>query len=105
MPKGIIETLEMVQVNEQQRQRLILADGTMQLAVEAFLHEPPVKEAGQRIADRLVAKSFAKTQAGQGQRDLSRHGGGQALLQVLPSFRTSPGCRVGGVAVFKMQET
>jgi len=82
----VVETLEMVEVHEDDGEWAIFAAGTAQFAVEGLLHEAAVEEAGEGIADGLFAERFAKAQAGERKRDLAGDGGGEALLRLLQGF-------------------
>ena len=44
---------------------MVLADGALHFPLEGFFHETTIEKPGQWIADGLVTKGFAKTQAGQ----------------------------------------
>ena len=65
MTEGIVEALEMIEVDEQDRYRMVLADGALHFPLQRFLHEAAIEKPGQRIANGLVTQGLAKTQAGQ----------------------------------------
>ena len=86
MTEGIVEALEVVEVNKENRYRMVLADGALHFPLQGFFHETTIEEPGQRIADGLVPQGFAKPQAGQRKGDLSRDRGASRVEQssILP---------------------
>lgn len=54
MPIGIVEVLEMIDIQHEDREWDLAAFGALELAFERNLHEVPVKQACKRIPDRLV---------------------------------------------------
>src|SRR5580700_9985818 len=71
MTVGIVELLEVVEVENQNAEGLFGAGATAGLAVEDFGQVAAVIEAGQRILDRLRAQRLAQSNVGHGQADLA----------------------------------
>ena len=65
MTEGVVEALEVIEVDKQNLNWMILPDGALHFSFERFLHKAAIEKPGQRITDGLVTKSFAKTQTGQ----------------------------------------
>ena len=53
---NIVEALEVIEIEEHNGERTALTSGALQLAVKRLLHEAAVEEAGERVANGLVAK-------------------------------------------------
>ncbi|MNH01517.1 hypothetical protein D3C79_607380 [compost metagenome] len=56
MPQRIVDPLEAVQVQEQQRLRSVRAFVAQQCALRRLVEPPPIEQAGQRISDGLILK-------------------------------------------------
>ena len=82
MAESVIESLEMVEVEEKNGDGLLLATSQLQLSFERFLQESPVKQASQRITNRLFAEGFTQLQASQRKGDLRGCTDGQSLMRV-----------------------
>ena len=65
MAESIVEPLEVVEVEEKNGDGLLLATRQLEFSTERFLQESPVKQASQRVANRLFTKGFAQLQASQ----------------------------------------
>ena len=76
--EGVVEVLEPVDVEEDQRQRPVLALRAAQLPIERLLHVPAVEQPGQRVADRLAAQGLPEPDVRQGERELLGHRHGEA---------------------------
>ena len=63
--EGIVEALEVIEVDEQDRYGMVLAHGALHFPLQRFLHEAAIEQPGQRIANGLVTQGLAKPQAGQ----------------------------------------
>ena len=87
MAENIVESLEMVKVEEKDSQRLLFAAGDLQFSFERFLEKAPIEQVRQRIANRLFAKGLAQLQAGKGKGKLRGHADGQSLMGIPKSFR------------------
>ncbi len=75
--KGVVELLETIDVDHQDRHRLRISGGAQQFPVQRLLHVTTVEQASQGIADGLVFQSLAQRKVGEGQRHLLGHGGCQ----------------------------
>ena len=51
VPVGVVDALEVIDVEEHERQRTAVAAGALELAVELFLEAPPVEDVRQAVAD------------------------------------------------------
>src|SRR6185503_7134034 len=58
----VVETLEMIDVDHDDRERFLAALGAMQLAVERILQEAPVVQSRERVAQREYAHRIAQLQ-------------------------------------------
>jgi len=67
MAESVVKSFEVVEVEEKNGNRLPLATGQLQFPVERFFQESPVKQARQRITNRLFTEGFAQLQASQGE--------------------------------------
>src|SRR5207237_1175774 len=76
---GIVKVLEVIEIDQGDGDRVVLAAGTMQFPVQALLHNAAIEKAGERIANRLLTKRLPQPQTGQSQRDLSSHCTGESL--------------------------
>lgn len=56
MPVGIIEPLEVIDVQHDNAERKLFARGPIQFADQCLFHISPVEQPGQRIADGLFAQ-------------------------------------------------
>jgi hypothetical protein len=70
MTKTIIKSLEVVQVEEENGDRVFLATSQLQLSFERFFEESPIEQPSQWITNCLFTKGFAQLQAGQRKGDL-----------------------------------
>ena len=68
--KGIIELLEVVNIQHDSLQRTLISLCTFNFARESLFHESPVVQAGQRIANGLTPQCLAQLQIGERQRNL-----------------------------------
>ncbi len=66
MAEGIVEAFEMIDIDQQQGNRRVFANGARQFAVERLFHVAAVVKIGQRIADRLRAERLAQLQVCEG---------------------------------------
>src|SRR6202795_2006914 len=87
MAECVIESLEVVEVEEKKSDGLLLATSQLQLSFERFLQKTPVEQASQRITNRLFTKRFLQLQAGQRKSDLRGGADGQSLMRVPKTLR------------------
>lgn len=67
MTEGIVERLEMVDVDHHHPDRLPMPHSTMKFALQRGFQITTVEEAGQRIADSLTTQGLAQFQIGEAQ--------------------------------------
>ena len=60
VPEGVVHVLEAVQVHDQEGEGLLAAAGLLERVLDAVVEEAPVRQAGQAIVQRLVAKGLAR---------------------------------------------
>ncbi len=70
--EGVVETLEVIQVEHDDRQRTPAPLRLPDLPRQGLLHEAAVEQPSERIADRLVAQGVSQAQVRQSQRHLLR---------------------------------
>ena len=87
MAESIIESLEVVEVEEKNGDGLLLATSYLQLSFERFLEESPVEQASQWITNRLFTKGLAQLETSQRKGDLRGRADGQLLLRVPTALR------------------
>ena len=75
--EGVVELLEVVDVDHDDAERHLPPPRPPQLAVQRLLHVAAVEEPGQGIADGLVAKALLEAQVREGEADLVGHGEGE----------------------------
>src|SRR5438477_6774494 len=92
MAESVVESLEVVEVEEKNCKRLVFSAGQLQFSVERFFEEASVEQPSQRIANGLFPKLFAQLQAGQGKRNLRGGAGSQSLARTTKALRP----RIGG---------
>ena len=68
----VVEALEVIHVDHEQREAAAAAPAARDLPVQGFFQETPVVQAGQRVADGLLAQVFAQPDVGDRQGDLFR---------------------------------
>ena len=103
MAEGVIESLEVVEVQEKNGDGLLLATSQLQLSFERFFQEAPVKQASQRITNRLFTKRFPQLQAGQRKGDLRGRTDGQSLMRVPKTHRSGIVSELRRALEFEMQ--
>src|SRR5436190_16277549 len=81
MAEGIVESLEMIQVQHQDSQRLFGPRHAVHLAFQRFLQVAAIEEAGQRIANGLSAQGLAQTGVCDREPDLLRESADQQKLR------------------------
>src|SRR6266446_8979939 len=82
MAEGVIESLEVVEVEKKNGYRLVFAASQLQFPFERLLQEATVEQASQRITNRLFTKGFAQLQTSQQKGDLRGRTDGQPLMRV-----------------------
>src|SRR6266705_562878 len=75
--EGVVDALEVIDVQQDYRERLGLAFGSRQLAAEGILQKTPVVQPGERIPDRLFLQGLAQIEIGKRKSDLFRNGCGE----------------------------
>jgi 3-methyladenine DNA glycosylase/8-oxoguanine DNA glycosylase len=63
MAEGVVDVLEAVEIDEQDRQSGLVAVGTLQRLVQAVAEQQAVGQAGQRIVVRLVIELIVRVRS------------------------------------------
>ncbi len=84
MTERVVELLEEVEVDHHDAQGAATAFCAAELALERLLQIATVEEAGQRIANRLIAQRLTELEIRDGEAELIGHGGGEPLLRLGP---------------------
>src|SRR5882672_8780727 len=105
MTKDIVETFEMVQIQENNCERAILAASPLQFAVERFLHEAAIEESCKRITYGLVAQSLPQPKACQRQSHLAGNRSGKPLLRILQRFECFHSFIAGAAIILDVKDS
>ena len=100
----IVELLEEVEVDHHDAERAAAAFGAAELALEGLFQIATVEEAGQRIADRLIAQRLAELEIRDGEAELIGHGGGEPLLRLGPLRRVRGGPEIKDAERFTLRD-
>src|SRR5258708_24577735 len=95
MAEGIVEALEMVEVQHQHAESCPISFAARHLPVERLFEKTPVVQSGQRIPDRLLAKILPQADIAQRQCDLLR----KRSRQMLPAFHPRGGLHTCGAMI------
>ena len=92
---SVVEFLEVVEIEHEDAESGFGADGASGFALHHFFEVTAVEQAGERIADRLVAQRFAQTEIGDRQGNLLGEGGSQQQFRF---------CQVGRGNALEMED-
>jgi hypothetical protein len=70
MPEGVVIPFEIVDIDHHQRQWTLATSGTVNFAVEKFLHIAAVVKASKRVANGQTLKGLAQVKVGNGESDV-----------------------------------
>src|SRR5579864_4031248 len=77
---GVVESFEVVEIEHENPQPVLGANGAARLAFHHLFEVAAVVETSQRIANRLVTKCFAEAEIGDRKSDLVGKGTGDGLF-------------------------
>ena len=80
VPAGVVERLEVIDVQHDDADGAPAARGAGELEVERLLHVAAVEEPRERVQDGLASQGVAQPQVGERQRDALSHGHRELLL-------------------------
>src|SRR5579863_8842648 len=105
MAVGIVESLEMIEIQEHHYERVIPALCPLQLSVKSVLHEPAVVQSSERVTDGLSTESLSQKQASEREGNAPTHCDGQSLLGFLQSLESFGPAFTPALVVLDMQDT
>src|SRR6266478_6502160 len=82
MAEGVIESLEVVEVEKKNRYRLPFAASQFQFPFQRLFQEAAIEQSSQRITNRLFTQGFAQLQTSQQKGDLRGRTNSQPLMRV-----------------------
>src|SRR6266404_8554323 len=104
MAEGVIESLEVVEVEKKNRYRLPFAASQLQFPFERLFQEAAIEQSSQRITNRLFTQGLTELQTSQQKSDLRGRTDSQPLMRVPRTLLLGIRSEIRCACEFQMQD-